>query len=155
MKEVKSKYEKLRKKHNLPKLEELRKEFGIKLEDPDFILRDIVNKMKDELLDRARILESIVFVRTSSNPSSLYEAKMLEETKDEAFEIFKQLMSIFWRAEKIVIAKDNHMISFIKDTHNKWTKKLKINFVEICELLEKKWKSAEIGKNQLTLMYHG
>ena len=155
MKEVESKYEKLRKKHNLPKLQELRKEFGIKLEDPDLILQDIINKMKDELLDRARILESIVFVRTSSNPSSLYEAKMLEEKKDEAFEIFKQLMSIARGAEKIVIAKDNHMISFIKDTHNKWTKKLKINFVEICELLEKKWKNAEIGKNQLTLMYHG
>jgi len=155
MEEAKSEYEKLRKKYNLPKLEDLRREFKVKLEDSDLILHDIVNKMKEEFLNHAKILESILFVRSYSDPTSLYEAKMLEEKKDEAFGIFKELMSMAWRGERIETAKDNQMVSFIKDSYNEWVKKLKIKFVEICKLLEKKWEHAEVRKNQLTLMYHG
>jgi hypothetical protein len=155
MKESETKYETLRKKHNLPKLTELKKEFGVKLEKSDLILHSIVDKMKDQFSDRARVLESIIFVRVSSSPSYLYEAKMLEENKEKLFEIFKELMSLSWEGEKTLFSKDSEKVSFIKKGYDIWVKKLKSGFIETCDLLEKKWKQAEIGKNQISLTYHG
>jgi hypothetical protein len=154
MKDTKKTYEKLRKKHRLPKLEELIREFAIKPETPELILHDIVDRIKEEVFDRAKILESIIFVRTSSDPSYLYETKMLEE-KREAFELFKELMSIGWKGERAkIIAKEEEMASFIKEAYDRWTKELKKKFIEICELFERKWKDAEL-KESPSLMYHG
>jgi hypothetical protein len=154
MKDTKKTYEKLRKKHRLPKLEELIREFAIKPETPELILHDIVDRIKEEVFDRAKILESIIFVRTSSDPSYLYETKMLEE-KREAFELFKELMSMGWKGERVkIIAKEEGMASFIKEAYDRWTKELKKKFIEICELFERKWKDAEL-KESPSLMYHG
>lgn len=154
MEDARKTYEKLRKKYFLPRLNELIWEFGVKLETPELVLHDIVDKIKDQVFDRAKVLESVIFVRSSSDPSRLYETKMLEE-KGKAFELFKELMSVGWRGERVIVnAKEEEMASFVREVYDLWVKKLKKGFIEVCELFEKKWKDAEL-KESPSLMYHG
>lgn len=153
MREIKKKYEKLRKKFKLPSLKELVKEFGVKLENPDLILHEIVEKMKEEIGKRVETLESTIFVGTSSSPSSLYQARMLN--REEAFQLYKKLMSMKWKGEKVrLTSEDRIMASFIKETFNEW-RNLKKDFIQICESFEKKWKNAKLRETSSTLAYHG
>jgi len=156
MKDAKARYEKLKKKYHLPKLEDLVREFAVKLEDPDLVLHDIVDKVKDKLANRARILESMIFVRTSSDPSSMYETKMLEERKEEVFEIFKELMSVAWKGERIEASgEEKEMALFIKETHNDWIKGMKKRFIDLCKSLEKQWKDASLREKPEGIRYYG
>jgi hypothetical protein len=156
MKDGKSIYKKLRKKYGLPKLEELVREFAVKIEDPDLVFHEIVDKIKDRMHECAKILESIIFVTTTSDPSSMYETKMLEEKKNEAFEIFKRLMSIAWKGVKVEASGDDkEMASFIKQTYKDWNKSLKNKFIDLCESLEKQWKDASLRESPKEMMYLG
>jgi len=156
MDDAKKSYEILRKKYQLPAFEDLIREFPVKLENPDLILHDIIEKICDDVSDCAQTLEPIIFTGSSTDPSTLYESNMLKDKKDEAFEIFKELMSICWKGEKVKInGKENEMAEFIKSVHKKLTNDLKKGLVEICELFEKKWKDAELRKSPTDLMYHG
>lgn len=156
MKDSKTRYEKLRKKYHLPKLGDLVREFGVKLEDPDLVLHDIVDRVKDKLASRAKILESIIFVRTTSEPACMFETRMLEEKKEGAFEIFKELMSVVWKGEKVEASgEEKKMASFIKETYSYWTKGMKKEFIDLCESLEKRWKDASLGEKPGRMVYHG
>jgi hypothetical protein len=108
------------------------------------------------MCDRTQTLEPIIFAGSSGDPSILYETNMLKDKRDKAFELFKELMSIRWRGEKVKnIANENKMAEFINTIHDEWINKLKKTFLEICELFEKKWKDAELRKSSTDLMYHG
>jgi hypothetical protein len=156
MDDIKQKYEMLRKKYKLPLLEELVKEFPVKLDDPSLILSCIVEKICDDMSDHAQILESVIFVGSSSNPSTLYETNMLKDKKEKLFDLYKEVMSIRWGAEKVKNnGKEAEMASFIKNVNAEWTNKLKKSFVEICELFEKKWKEVKLRETSTELMYHG
>ncbi|MCX6821905.1 MAG: hypothetical protein NTW30_03960 [Candidatus Aenigmarchaeota archaeon] len=156
MKDVKEKYEKLRKKYQLPLFENLIREFPVKLDSPDLILHDIIEKMCEETSNRVQTLESIIFVGCSSEPSTLYETNMVKDKKDKLFEFYKELMIIRWRGEKVKnIAKEEEMANFVKTIHDEWTNKLKKKFIEICELFEKKWKDVKLREESTSLMYHG
>jgi hypothetical protein len=156
MDDAKKKYETLRKKYQLPAFEDLIREFPVKLENSDLVLHDIVEKICDDVCDCAHTLEPIVFVGSSTDPSTLYESNMLKDKTDDAFELFKELMTTGWGGEKVKInGKENEMADFIKTVHKKWTNGLKKKYVEICGLFEKKWKDAELRKSSTDLMYHG
>lgn len=156
MDDAKESYEKLGKKYQLPAFEDLIREFPVKLENPDLVLHDVIEKICDDMCDRTQTLEPIIFAGSSGDPSILYETNMLKDKRDEAFELFKELMSICWGGEKAKnIANEDKMAEFIKTVHKKWVNKLKKTFVEICELFEKKWKNAELRKSPTDLMYHG
>jgi len=156
MKDIKNKYDQFRKKYSLPKLEELTKEFAVKLESPDLILHDIVDKIKEEILDKAKTLESIIFIGSSDEPSILYEANMLKGKREKIFAFYKKLMSIVWNGRKVeTSANEEDMVKFIKETHNDWTKNLKKEFIEICKIFENKWKDASLREATTEMMYHG
>ncbi len=156
MKGAKARYEKLRRKYHLPKLKDLVKEFAVKLEDPDLVLHDIVDRMKDKLLKRAKIIESIIFVRISSDPSSMYETKMLKEEKKEAFEIFKGLMSVAWKGERVdASGEEKEMASFVRESYNDWIVRMKKEFMDLCKSFEKKWKDVSLRERPEGMMYYG
>jgi len=156
MRDVKGTYEKLRKKYQLPAFEDLIREFPVKLENPDLVLYDIIEKICDDMCDRTQTLEPIIFAGSSGDPSILYETNMLKDKRDKTFELFKKLMSIRWEGEKAKnIANEYKMAEFIKTVHDEWVNKLKKTFVEICELFEKKWKEAKLRESPTDLMYHG
>jgi hypothetical protein len=156
MKDVKKRYEILRRKYQLPVFEDLVREFSIKLDNPDLIFNDIIEKVCDDISHRTQTLESIIFPGSSGNPSTLYETNMLKNKRDEAFGLYKELMSILWEGEKVKsIAKEKEMADFVKTIHDEWKNKLKKKFVEICELFEKKWKGVKLKETSTELMYHG
>jgi hypothetical protein len=156
MKDVEESYGKLRKKYQLPVFEDLIREFPVKLENPDLVLYDIIEKICDDMCDRTQTLEPIIFAGSSGDPSILYETNMLKDKRDKTFELFKKLMSIRWRGEKVKnSAKENEMAEFVKTVHDEWINKLKKTFLEICELFEKKWKEAKLRESSTDLMYHG
>ena len=156
MEDVKKKYETLRKKYSLPLLSDLTKEFCIKLDNPDLILQDIIDKIKEKITDNATTIESIIFVGSSENLSNLYETKILKNKKKEMFEFYKELMSITWKSRKVeTTADEKEMADFIKETYDKWVKKLKKEFIDICEKFEKGWKSASLGTTPTEMMYLG
>ena len=156
MKDVKKKYETLRKKYQLPTFDNLIREFQVKLDNPDLVLYDIIQKICDDICDSVQTLESILFAGSSVDPSTLYEANMLKDKRNKIFELFKELMSIRWKGERVKInGKENEMAEFVKTVHKRWTNELKKSFMEICELLEKKWKNVELRKSPTDLMYHG
>jgi hypothetical protein len=108
------------------------------------------------MCDRTQTLEPIIFAGSSGDPSILYETNMLKDKRDKTFELFKKLMSIRWRGEKVKnSAKENEMAEFVKTVHDEWINKLKKTFLEICELFEKKWKEAKLRESSTDLMYHG
>ena len=156
MENVKRKYETFRNKYSLPKFSDLIKEFNVNSENPDLILHDIVDKINDRVMSHAKIIESIIFVGTGETASNLFEAKMLRNRRKSIFELYKELMSIKWKGIKIETrADEKEMANFIKDTHEKWIKKLKIEFVNICEEFEKRWKDASLGTSSTETMYLG
>ncbi len=152
---TKKKYEQLRKKYDLPDLKNLIKEFEVKAEEPDLILHEIINKIIEKTSDCAQKIESIIFAGISGEPCSLYESKMLED-KDKTFELFKEMMSIKWKGERVKIdANENEMAKFIKEAYGLWIKRIKPDFTNICQLLEKEWKNASLRNSNLEMMYHG
>jgi len=156
MKEAKTRYENLRKKYHLPRLEELIREFAVKLEEPNLVLYEIIERIKEKFHNRARILESIIFVASSSDASSMYETKMLEEKRGEMFKIFKELMSIAWKGEKVeASANEKEMATFIRESYEHWINGMKKEYIDICESAEKKWKDASLGERPEEMMYHG
>ena len=156
MKDIKNKYNQLRKKYSLPKLEDLTKEFAVKLENPDFILHDIICKINEEISDCTETIEPMIFVGSSGEPSVLYEANMLKDKREKIFKFYKELMSIVWKSKRVVTAtNEEDMVQFINESYNNWTKRLKKGFIEICEILENKWKDVSLGKVNEEMMYHG
>ncbi len=156
MKDIKNKYDRLRKKYSLPKLEELVKEFSIKLESPDLILHDIICKINEEISDCAKTLESIIFIGSSGEPSVLYESNMLKDKREKTFTLYKELMSIIWKSRSVLTeANEKNMTNFINESYNKWVKKLKKDFIEICEILGNKWKDVSLRRDTTEMMYHG
>jgi len=147
-------YKRLQKKYKLPSLKDLMREFGIKVEDHELLLHHLVERMKDFLFDKAKTLESIIFVRSSSEPSQLYETKMLEN-KERVFELYKDLQSLGWKGERIkTLASEEEMASYIKEVFDAWTKNLKEKFLNVCKTFEEKWKDAKLRESS-ELMYHG
>jgi hypothetical protein len=156
MKSIKERYEILRKKYQLPKLEDLTREFAVKLDNPDLILHEIIEEICDGINNRVERLESIIFVGSSGSPSTLYETNMIKDRKEKIFELYKDMMSMMWEGAKVKnIAKDEEMAKFVKSFHDEWTNKLKKKFVEVCELFEKKWKEVKLRESSTSFMYYG
>jgi hypothetical protein len=156
MKDIKNKYSQLRKKYHLPKLEELTREFAIKLENPDLILHDIIYKINEEISDCAKTLESIIFIGSSGEPSFLYEANMLKNKREKIFILYKKLMSLVWEGRKVLTAaSEEDMARFINESYNNWIQTPKKEFIGICEIFEKKWKEVKLRESSTSLMYHG
>lgn len=154
MTETEHEYEKLEKKYDIPTLKELVKEFEVKLDEPDLILHDIIDKIDDKFSEWARNIEAIVFVSPGSNPSDLYESQMVNDKKDDLFGIYRTIMSLTWKGKKVkIIGKEKEMVSFIKKSFKEW-KELKKDLIELCEIFEKKWTRKSLN-NSVKMVYHG
>ena len=155
MKETKSKYQKLRKKYNLPPFKQLNEEFNISLDNKDRILQDVITHILDDISNTIKTLESIIFVNPSSSPIDLYHARMLKEKKIDLFGEFKKLMSEYWKGKKAVLSTNEKiMANFIKNFYKKWTVNFKPKIMEIYEIFEKEWNNTLPGKEP-DVMYHG
>lgn len=146
-------YQALKKKHNLPELKELDKEFSIgKLEETDFLFRSIINKMIEKLEQTLKILGEIL--QPESNLVNMYEAEAFSD--DEKKKIFDLLKKVAYQHKELLINDFEHDESSAAELINKnfkeW-KELKKEFLKILEKIKHHWKKET--KSKLELGYFG
>ncbi|MCS7135391.1 MAG: hypothetical protein NZ893_03065, partial [Candidatus Aenigmarchaeota archaeon] len=101
-----------------------------------------------------KLLEALIFIDSSSQPSRLYEASMLREKEIDVFDIYKGLMKLFWQGKISVLESgDNVKVEFIKNSFKEW-KKAKQEFLKIFKIFEKEW-SYVVFKKDEHVAYHG
>ncbi|HHE36753.1 MAG TPA: hypothetical protein ENL16_02975 [Candidatus Woesearchaeota archaeon] len=147
------KYQVLKKKHNLPEFKELDKEFSIgKLEETDYPLRTITNKISERLEHVTKILLDII--QPDSNLANMYEAENFSD--EEKKKIFELLKKISYHQKELLIndfAYDEaDAAKLIKKCFEEW-KELKQEFLEILEKIKESWRKET--KSRLELSYFG
>lgn len=146
-------YEALKEKHNLPELKELDKEFSIgKLEETDFVLRTVVNKMNERLEQALKILGDII--QPENNLANMYEAEgFSDEEKKNIFELFKKIS--YYYKELLINDFEHEEASaarLINKIFKEW-KELKKQLLKTLEKIKKHWK--EEKKSRIELGYFG
>ena len=144
-------YESLSRKYSLPGIKELNKEFCIgKLEDPDYVLRSVINKMSERLEHIFKSLSDII--QPSDNSfSSMYEAEAFqEEEKKKIFEAMKKLA--YYHRETLINDFDYNEAAaaeLIKKLYSEWLS-MKKEVIEILKKLRDCWNNKSISKFQET-----
>lgn len=148
---LKEEYEKLSKKYNLPKYEDLDKEFELlyisHLEEIKFPLRFIRRRITDKLSLFCNMLQNII----QPNPGSLIsleESKFFsDKDREKIIGLLKELMHIERQSLYLEISFDeNEDVEFINNIFRRWDK-IKKETLQFSEILKKKWKE-EIKKEE-------
>ncbi len=156
MKDVKKSYGILKKKFGLPTYKELTTEFGLHIHDEDTTLHECVDCIVQHVEDIAKVLESIIFVDSGSPPSHLYQAKMLREKDIDTFDLFKKLMTIYWKGRTVeTVANDKEMAEFVKKVFKEWKNGLKGDVVEVWKIFEEEWQNAKLREISSAVNYFG
>ena len=136
--EVRKRYEELKKRHKLPKFEELEGFQISDLEETEFLLSEIRGKI-GERLDACREFFSEL-LNPDTDPANMYESRVFSDAeKKEVFDVFKRLM--FWtRASLEVSISDGEAANaeFIKGFLEEW-KGLKTKLEEIIASVKNSW----------------
>jgi len=137
---TKKQYEDLRKKYKLPKFDELEEFEIMSLEDTDFLLSDIREKIFDRLRNSTDFLADIIHPDT--NITNMYESRTFDDNqKKDVFNVFKRLM--FWRRnafEVSIVNTDKANAEFISSFHAEW-KDLKTKLTEIIGKVKHSWET--------------
>ena len=142
---MKTEFENLKKKYNLPSFDDLNKEFQIDdIENENSILKEIRGKILEKSNTYAKFLEDLL--QPDTTPSSFYECTILnsENEKKTVFELYKKLM-IIDRAglETNLLSSDELEAEFIKKTYEEWLK-IKQKLLEIVTLVRKSWEKEDV-----------
>ncbi|MAG15536.1 hypothetical protein CMO88_00585 [Candidatus Woesearchaeota archaeon] len=131
-------YEELRKKHKLPKFEEL-EEFNLDLES-EFLLAEIRKGIAEKIQAYTNFLSEVL--NPDTNLTNMYESRIFEgEEKKEVFEVFRRLM--FWKRSSLEasVSNDNNTnAEFIKNFLSEWAG-LKPRLAEAVSKVKKSWES--------------
>ena len=152
-KDMVKEYEALRKKHDLPGLAELDKEFCIgKLEDADFLLRVVVDKIRERLEQSLKVLSDIL--QPENNLASMYESEVFsDDEKKKIFDLFKKIA--FYHSELVINDYEHTEESaagLIKKIFSEWSR-LKDELLKILASIREAWKNEK--KSKLELGYFG
>lgn len=149
---IKRKYEALRKKHKLPKFEELDFDFEIsKIEPGAFLLREIRRKVAEKVQDAGCIIEEAL--QPDTNLASLYESRVLDEAeKKQIFELYKKLMATNRLTLELSIKNnDKEDAEFITAFHSEW-KKLAPELLRFLKKLKESWEKESEEDEKLRYM---
>lgn len=148
-KDISEEYKTLKKKYKLPEFKDLDKEFGIgKLEETDFVLRSIINKMSERLEQVLKILGDII--QPDNNLSNLCEAEAFSD--DEKKKIFELYKKISYYNKGLVINDFEHNEEAAADVINNVFKEwraLKQEFLKILKKIKEAWKKEALSKLEL------
>jgi len=144
--ELKRKYEKYRKKYNLPSFDELNKEFDIeKLKDDEtmFLLRNIRRHMEEKIVSFANFFDGVLSLR---GIIAMMISKRLEKEKDVMLTFIEKTVRIILRDMKRELDYDEKKeAEEIKFLFEEW-KNLKQDLMKIMDMLDKKIESKESRK---------
>ncbi|MBD3248489.1 hypothetical protein GF336_00400 [Candidatus Woesearchaeota archaeon] len=147
--ETRERYEGLRKEHNLPKFEEMNKDFEIiDTEESFFILREIRRKIVERIQLYSKVLESILHPETGL--SDLYECKLFtEEEKDRIYTLYKNMMVLEKGSlETSIDETDKKTSEYINLVFKEWDG-IKKELFWITKKLKKGWEKEEILKEDV------
>ncbi|HJX05966.1 MAG TPA: hypothetical protein VJ461_04590 [Candidatus Nanoarchaeia archaeon] len=153
-KDMSKEYELLRKKYNLPALDELDREFCIgKLEDVPFLLRSVLAKITERLDLMFKNISEIV-QPSESNLVNMYEAGVFSD--DEKKKIFELMKRMAYYHKELIIRdvdyNDEAAAAAINQFYNEW-KSMKKDVVNVLERLRDSWKNE--AKSKLESGYFG
>ena len=145
---IRSAYEKLRKKYNLPELNELDSEFEISaIEHEESLLSNIRKKIIERLAFFVDALEPTV--QPTEAIVNVYELRQLSESeRNAAIEVYKKLM--YWvRAamETTAYADERKDAEFVKELFKQWPN-LKKELISTFSRLKAVWKNEEKAKEE-------
>jgi hypothetical protein len=150
MENIEDQYKKLKSKYNLPKFEDLDKEFEIStIENDKFLIRGIIDKIIDRIDFFSKILEDLL-QPDASLLRSMHEARFFEEQdKKDIYELYKKLMGISRESFEVSLKRDEKEEAlFINKVFDEW-KELKINLLRVVNKMKDSWKKETDIKEDL------
>lgn len=140
-------YENLRKRHDLPKFEDLNNEFEVssikQLEKTDFMLRVIRRRITDKLAMFCNILQSLILPNTGS-AINMFEIKLFDE--DDRTNIEKLLAEMmFWERKSLLLdikSEEKEEAEFLKTVWNEWPL-FSVEMVKFAEKMSLGWRKEE------------
>jgi len=119
----KEKYEPFKKKYNLPSFKELDRLFEISdIEVSNgFLLRQVRKKIHEKIDFLNSLLNEVIYPEPSSLVS-MHECRVFsEKDKEEAFDLFGQLMTLVRTSNELELSQmESHDAEFIKNVHKEW-----------------------------------
>ena len=114
-------YESLQKKHNLPSLSDLEKDFALsEIETEKYPLIEVRKKICDKIEVYAATLSHLF--EGEASVSALYETRLLDEnSKAELFKIYKRLMKYLRKSSILSLSyNEKEEVEFIKEFIKEW-----------------------------------
>ena len=140
--EIVKAYEQLKKEYRLPDFEKINSEFQISsLENKDFLLRDIMGKITEQIEFMNSILAPII--QPDANIlNDLHECRGFnDDEKKQIFELYSRLMVIHKLSLELALVNDDKEIAnFINDTFKIWYE-LKQSVVKNIKKIRKIWEN--------------
>lgn len=138
---VQEAYKKLEKKHKgLPPFARLNRAFEIsRIEDTQFLLREIRRKIAERIEGSIKILEEVL--QPEVNLTRLRESEAFsEEEKKEMFTFYRRCMMLNrWGWEIEIMGEDKLDVAFIVKTYTEWDN-IKKTMQKILQKMREQWK---------------
>jgi len=138
---IKTKYNELQKKYNLPKFEDLNNEFEIEAIDltrSGILIKAILRVINTKIISFINFLDPI----TNPNPHSMHSRVELsgleEEDKQEIFKFYKELSYILHLGLTTELKSEKEIAEYINNFWKKYSK-LKKQEIKLLELISKTW----------------
>lgn len=148
--EIKTKYQELQKRYNLPKFEDIDNEFELStIEKKEFFFREVRRKIAERISDYLKILDSLM--QPEPTITNLREIRALDE-RERVYSLYKKLMIIDrTNIEASINEDDKKTADFVKEVWKQWNG-IKSRFLEIVIKLKESWKSETELKEELNYM---
>ncbi len=150
---IKEKYDKLKKRYNLPSFDDINNEFEISIIDNDeFLLRGIRRKIAEKIEAYTKFLEEQI-LQPSTDVSNMYEFKVFDdEERKEIFKIYKRLMFFSrFSIEAGLYEDDKKTAEFIKSVFDEWNE-LKKKLLKFVVKVKESWLKEKDIKEDLGYM---
>jgi len=148
-KEIEQEYNKLSKKHKLPKFKEIDDEFEIStLETPKFLIRNTLRRIEEKLEFYIEVIGNLVHPDASSI-STMYEVRYFsDEEKNEMYNLFKKLMKSNRNIiELILINDEKRQTEFLNNFFVDWLR-MKKELINYLDKMKESWdKSSTIEED--------
>jgi len=136
---VKTKYEELQKKYNLPSYKEINKDFELSImEEEKFLLRQVRRKIAEKVEAYSKMIEPILM--PESNQASMYECQLVtEEEKSKLYKLFKKMLYFDrFSIETSVNETNEQTAKFINEFWGEWSS-IKSELSELFKKLKEGW----------------
>ena len=138
-------YNKLAKKHQLPKYDELNNELEISTaEHEEFLIREIRRKILERVDFLAETLNNLLQPDTASIPSMTEHNSFDEKELEETTALFKKIMILKRKGERAAFSEDEEEATYVKEAFET-LKTEKQNIKKAFERMKEAWNKEEKG----------